>query len=139
MRQLELLAERFAKSAEAFPDICREVLKKAGRELLPAVRRGIGGTGTKVRYWQELHMGSRGGYAAVRPKAKTFVQTKRTGKQYAVGHITNAIESGHKTRGGGGRVPGKHFYQGALPDAVRLQNAAAEEITRRLAETLGGR
>lgn len=138
MQQLEILADRFDKSVAEFPAIRRSALETAGRQLLPVVQGRIGGRG-KVQTWQELHMGSRGGYAAVRPKAKTFVQTKRTGKQYAVGAVTSAIEHGHKTRSGGGRVPGKHFYQSALPDAVRLQNAAAEEISRRLTETLEGR
>jgi len=137
MQQLEILADRFDKSAEMFPEIRREALEKAGRELLPALRGRIGGHG-KVQNWQDVYMGSRGGYAAVRPKAKTFAETKREGRQYAVGAVTTAIEHGHKTRGGAGRVPGKHFYLSTMSDAVRLQNAAAEELARRLTETLEG-
>lgn len=131
MQQLEILAKRFDASAEALPEIRRTALEKAGRELLPAVQSRIGGTG-KVQTWQELHMGSRGGYAAVRPRAKAFY------KGHAVGKITNAIEGGHKTRGGGGRVPGKHMYLRSQVYAVRLANSAGEEIARRLAEKLEG-
>lgn len=130
MQQLNILAERFDASAQAFPEIRRAVLEKAGQELRRSVRRGVSGSGVKVRYWQELHMGSGGGYSAVRPRAKESY------RGYAVGYITNAINSGHKTRGGGGRVPGQYFYQRAEPDAVRLVNAARDEITRRLAEQL---
>lgn len=128
MRQLEILADRFAASVEGFPEIRREALERAGRGLLSAVRGHIGGTG-KVQSWQELHMGSRGGYAAVRPRAGVFYSG------YAAGYVTNAIENGHRTRSSG-RAAGKHMYLRSQPDAARLANAARDEITRRLAEQL---
>ena len=128
MRQLEILADRFDASVEALPEIRREALERAGRGLLSTVRGRTGGTG-KVQSWQELHMGSRGGYAAVRPKAGTFY------RGYAAGYVTNAIENGHRTRSGG-RAAGKHMYLRSQADAVLLQNAARDEIVRCLAERL---
>ena len=86
---------------ERFPAEKRRVLSQVGQELLRQVRVQIGGTG-KVAGWQDIHMGSGGGYVAVRPRAKTY-QTTKGGKRYAVGYITNAIEGGHRT---GGRQPG---------------------------------
>ena len=80
-----------------FPAMKRELLEELGRELLSRVQGKIPGTGT-VRGWQERYIGSKNGYVAIRPKAKTY-QTTAGGKRYAVGHVTNAIEGGHKHRG----------------------------------------
>ena len=78
------------------------MLFEVGQELLTQVRQEIGGKG-KVAGWQDIHMGSKGGYVAVRARAKEY-QTTKSGKRYAVGYVTNAIEGGHRT---GGRRPGR--------------------------------
>ena len=57
-----------------YPDMKRELLEKLGRSLLEDVRSEIGGGG-QVQGWQERYVGSRNGYVAVRPKAKTYKTT----------------------------------------------------------------
>lgn len=128
---LERLVESWDALVQRFPREKRAALEAMGTELLQQVRGEIGGTG-KVAGWQAPHMGSGGGYVAVRAKANTYQVTK-SGKRYAVGYITNAIEGGHKIRkpqGGKGyrprikvaAVPGRWSY-----DAVRRQLAGMSQ------------
>lgn len=128
---LERLVESWDALVQRFPREKRAALEAMGTELLQQVRGEIGGTG-KVAGWQVTHMGDRGGYVAVRAKENTYQVTK-SGKRYAVGYITNAIEGGHKIRkpqGGKGyrsrvkvaAVPGRWAY-----DAVRRQLAGMSQ------------
>ena len=123
-RDLDRLIERWTQLLEDCPDMKRGLLEKLSQELLRDVRAEIGGSGT-VQGWQERYLGSKNGYVAVRPKAETY-QVTGSGKRYAVGYVTNAIEGGHKhrrprptntkgyhyTRGRiyTAAVPGRHFY-----------------------------
>lgn len=149
LSDLDRLLDSWDRLLRDFPALKRQLLEDLGEELRSAVRGEIGGSGT-VQGWQERYIGSGGGYVAVRPKADTYKVTAK-GKRYAVGHVTNAIEPGHKHRRPsqtlrpGYRykpriktpaVPGKHFYA-----AVRAQlsgmgqrevAALAEKIARRL-------
>lgn len=149
MSDLDRLLDSWDKLQRDFPALKRQLLEDLGKELHSEVRGKIGGDGD-VQGWQERYLGSRNGYVAVRPKAKTYKETK-SGKKYAVGYVTNAIEGGHRHRRpsqvkrDGYRyrpriehpaVPGKHFYA-----AVRAQlsgmgqrevAALAEKIARRL-------
>ena len=134
---------------ERFPAEKRRVLSQVGQELLRQVRVQIGGTG-KVAGWQDIHMGSGGGYVAVRPRAKTY-QTTKGGKRYAVGYITNAIEGGHRP---GGRQPGPkaagyryqpRFHVSSVPglwfyDRVRAQvgSLTQEELDTLLGTIIDG-
>lgn len=94
LRSWETLLDRFKTEKE-------KALERMGKQALQDVKQNIGGSG-KVSGWQEPHMGSGGGYVAVRAKARTY-QTTKNGKRYAVGYITNSIEGGHRT---GGQRPG---------------------------------
>lgn len=135
---------------KAFPAMKAELLDKMGQQMLSDVRREIGGTG-KVSGWQERHVGSKLGYVAVRPKANTY-QTTQSGKRYAVGYVTNAIENGHrnrkpqptnregyhytKGRNKTAATAGRHFYaavRGRLGTFGRAElERLAAEIARRL-------
>ena len=128
---LDRLLESWDTLVQRFPAEKQAALARMGAKVLQQVRSQIGGTG-KVAGWQEAHMGSGGGYVAVRAKAKTFQSTK-SGKRYAVGYITNAFEGGHKIRrpqGGKGyrsrvnvaAVSGRWSY-----DAVRRQLAGMSQ------------
>lgn len=128
---LDRLVESWDALVQRFPQEKRSALAELGDELLRQVRGEIGGTG-KVAGWQAPHMGSGGGYVAVRAKANTY-QTTKSGKRYAVGYITNAFEGGHKIRKPqGGKeyrprikvaaVPGRWSY-----DAVRRQLAGMSQ------------
>lgn len=139
----QLLASWDALQRE-FPAMKRDLLEDLGKQMLSGVQSKIPGTGT-VRGWQERYIGSRNGYAAVRPKAKTY-KTTSGGKQYAVGYVTNAIEGGHKHRRpsqtprDGYRyrsrikvpsVPGLHFYASVRS---QLSGMGAEQLRALAAE-----
>ena len=67
---LDRLMESWDALVRQFPEKKRDLLEQVGTRLLQEVRTGIGSTG-KVSGWQAPHMGSGGGYVAVRPKAET--------------------------------------------------------------------
>ena len=142
--ELERLVEKLERSPRVLAQAKRQAMETAAPKLLSMVRTEIGGSG-KVRRWQEAYVGSRGGYAAVRPMADTYTEATKSGKRYAVGHVTNAINSGHKypsTRMGyrsrAGTVPGKQFYQRAQAQAETVAREAAEQIVQALTDHLGG-
>ena len=146
-RDLDRLMESWDRLLAAFPGEKRAMLERLGPRMLQAVRREIGSTG-KVAGWQAPHMGSGGGYVAVRARAKTY-QTTKGGKRYAVGYVTNAIEKGHRIpRHRGGRdyrpriktaaVPGRWFYDAvreALPD---MAEADIRALLDKIADGLEG-
>lgn len=90
---LDYLQEDLKRLAEELPEMRREAHERLSKQMLAEVRKDLSqrageSTGT-VAGWQEAYVGTKGGYAAVRPKANT------NHKGYAVGYITNAIENGH--------------------------------------------
>lgn len=109
------LTQSWDNLTKRFQSEKKEKLREVGQKALGEVQRNIGGTG-KASGWQAPHMGSGGGYVAVRPRAKTY-QTAKNGRRYAVGHITNAIEGGHRT---GGQRPGQKSRY-----SIRLGHSAA--------------
>lgn len=140
---LNRLTEKFERLLRDLPEARREMFEAAGRAVLAQVQHNIGGAG-KVQSWQGDFVGSRSGYVAVRALANTY-----DGK-YAVGHVTNAIENGHKTRPAHSskprspgksrldRVPGKHFYADAGWRAETVAYKAAERFLQALSEKLEG-
>lgn len=151
--ELDRLAERLAQSPELLRQAKRQAFEAAAPRLLELVQTQIGGSG-RVKSWQEKFVGSFGGYAAVRPRARTWIETKKEKKRYAVGYVTNAINSGHWKRGrsyvqdkrlrgyqtgsSADRVEGKHFYEKARDLAAPVAQAAAEEILAALIDHLEG-
>lgn len=150
--QLERLVERLEQSPQVLKEAKRQAFQAAAPKLKAVVDAQIGGSG-KVRSWQEAHVGSKGGYAAVRPKAKTYTKpTKKWGYKYAVGYVTNAINSGHSwpTPSSGNRlkgyragsksgwVEGKGFYEAAQAKAEQVAQEAAGQIVQALTDHLGG-
>lgn len=149
--ELERLVEKLERSPKVLAQAKRQAMETAAPKLLSAARSEIGGSG-KVQRWQEAYTGSKGGYAAVRPKKKTYVEIKgkqkdlrAPPKKYAVGYITNAINSGHRFprdklgyRSRTGSVPGKQFYQRAQDQAETVAREAAEQIVQTLTDHLGG-
>ena len=139
LKELDKLSERFQNALKEFPKQRKWYHVQVGKEILEAVRRRIGGTG-KVQGWQGAYVGSKGGYAAVRPKGEMFSDG------YAVGYLTNAIENGHKIRMGKGKrtrikkpyVNGRYFYRDSLPEAERIAIRKAEQLADKLCKVLGG-
>lgn len=148
---LKDIDEKFSEIIEQMPEIKRKYHEKMAVYAENEVRKSIGGR--KVAGWQEGVVGSKGGYAAVRP-ARNRYQGK-----YSVGHITNAINNGHAIRneytragtgmGSRGRrnrngirvikhgfVKGLHFYAKATEavekKAVSLANDMVKDIERQL-------
>lgn len=134
--------------AEDFPRVRREFHEAVTEEIREEVLKSLGSraksnTG-KIAEMQEKYVGSGGGYAAVRPKAKMFH------KGYAYGYITNALENGHaisrprKSRKGYRArikkryVLGLHFYERAKPFAEKRAidgaNRLADTIKQKLEE-----
>lgn len=147
--------ERLISKLDAAPGVLREVkmraIAAAAPKLKQAVDAQIGGTG-KVRSWQGQFVGSKGGYAAVRAKAKTYTDPTKRGKRYAVGYVTNAVNSGHRfpspsgkakrykprIKSGQMRVPGKQFYEDAEAQSSRIAHEAGEQIIQELMSHLEG-
>lgn len=148
---LDRILSRWDELLKTFPAAKAELLGRLGRELLEEIRRRIGGRGT-VQGWQEQYQGSKNGYAAVRPRAKTYQATRKKSDAYAVGYVTNAIENGHRVRhpqpsGRDGyhytrgrnttaAAAGRHFYSDVRSRLGQFGQAElarfAEEIARRL-------
>ena len=145
---LDLLREDFQKLAGELPEMRREIHEElAGQmrgEVEEALARKAGSSTGKVAGWQEGYVGTKGGYAAVRPRAKTSY------RGYAVGQITNAIENGHAIRRPSGRwkgyrarvkkryVLGLHFYrevQGGKLEKLAID--AANRMADRIQKALG--
>ena len=150
---LDRLLESWDTLVQRFPAEKQAALARMGANVLQQVRSQIGGTG-KVAGRQEVHMGSGGGYVAVRAKARTY-QTTKNGKRYAVGYVTNSVEGGHRT--GGQRpgpkadgyqyrprykkaaVPGRWFYEQARQDAERILQGEEEKLEKTIVDGLEGR
>lgn len=136
--QLNKLVEKLGSSPEVIQQAKQKAIQAAAPKLKQTVDAEIGGTG-KVRRWQEQYIGSKGGYAAVRPKAKTYADQK---KRYAVGYVTNAINSGHRfptptgknrryrarIKSGHMKVSGKHFYESAQAQVPQIAQEAAQQV-----------
>lgn len=139
---------RLAKLLEQSPAVIetakREAIAAAAPKMKAIVDQAIGGSG-KVRSWQGQYVGSKGLYAAVRPRAKTYTEATKGGKRYAVGYVTNAINSGHRFprdawgyRSRAGSVPGKKFYQNAAERLGQVTKETAESISRVVVSHLSG-
>ena len=136
--ELERLIDRLDAAPEVLREARRAAMEAAAPKLKQAVDAQIGGSG-KVRGWQGQYVGSKGGYAAVRAKAKTYTEPTKGGNRYAVGYVTNAVNSGHRFpstklgyRTSAGVVPGRQYYQRAQGQV----EAVAQEATRRVVDAL---
>ena len=148
---LDGLIRQLEQCPQVLAEAKRRAFEDAASKMKAVVDREVGGAG-RGRSWQEKCVGSYGGYAAVRPQKKTYIETKgkqlgfRTGpKRYAVGYVTNAINSGHRAprdkfgeRHSSRTVAGKHFYELASTETARIGREAAEQIVQALADHLEG-
>lgn len=142
---LAKLRKKLDRAPNVIEEARREAMESAAPLMKSAVDRAIGGTG-KVQSWQGQFVGSKGGYAAVRPLAKTFTEVNGKGKRYAVGQVTNAINSGHRFPSPSGKdqsyrprirsarqnVPGKRFYQQAQESLPQI----AEQVLGKMETAL---
>lgn len=154
LEQIDRLAQKLTKSPEIMARAKREAFQAAATEAKRLVDDSIStalkGDVGKVQRWQEAQVGSRGGYAAVRPKKGTWTEaTKKEGNRYAVGAVTNAIVSGHKfpapsgkkyykprIKISGQKVPGRPFYEDVKPQVNELAQQTAQRVLEKLLEHL---
>lgn len=148
---LEGWVDRLEQAPQVLKNAKRQAFEAAAPKLKAVVDREIDGSG-RVRSWQGAYVGSGGGYAAVRPKKETYIETKgkqkgfRAGpKKYAVGYVTNAINSGHRTprdkwghRTSAYKIQGKQFYQRAQAQAGQVAQETGEQIVQALMGHLEG-
>lgn len=142
--EITRLVERLEQAPQVLAKAKRQAFTEAAPKLKAAVDAEIGGSG-RVRSWQEKYVGSGGGYAAVRPRAKTFAEDRKgQPTKYAVGYVTRAINNGRLSRrdefgfGHSKAVGGKLFYQRAQEQAETVAQEAAGEIVQALAAHLEG-
>lgn len=151
LSELDRLTEKMAQAPEVLARAKRQAFEASATKMKAVVDREIGGSG-RVQSWQEKCVGSGGGYAAVRPKKETWTEkTKKKGHQYAVGYVTNAINSGHrfptpsgrkyykpKIRSGAMTVKGRKFYQQAQAQTGQIAQETAEQIVQTVMDHLEG-
>ena len=153
--ELDKLIEKLDRSPEVLREARRAAFEAAAPRLKSALDRRIasliGDSHRKVRGWQDQFVGSKGGYAAVRPKRDAFTDPTPGGHTYAVGYVTNAINSGHRYPGQGvrktakagktdtftsGRVEGRYFYEYAQPDVDAIARETAQQVVGNLVKFL---
>ncbi|WP_024833830.1 hypothetical protein [Ruminiclostridium josui] len=130
------------------PDKRRELHQRIAKTTKEEVDKQINASGLKdssgkIKDWQESHVGSGGGYAAVR------AEKGATGKN-SPGAITNYLENGHRIREPGGNsktyrprikkpyVDGYHFYQSAQTSAEAKAISEAEKFVEEFRQKLEG-
>lgn len=138
---------------ELLPEARREAVEAAGREIQRSLDRQIqradlDGAGAKghVSSWQELRLGSGGGWAAVSPRRETvkswekrktyagrFRQHTRKGKSVTARQVTTWLERGHGTPQGG-YVAARQFYAYTQDDALEIGLKAADRVLCQLAD-----
>ena len=138
------------EAIQRIPDLKRKALEAMGKAVLQEVReqiprRGVNDQQGRVARWQEMRMGSKGGYAAVSPSPDETVQVTRSGEKTTSKAATRYLERGHGIRPPSGRakryvsrveshrtyVPGRMFYSWAKQDAGKI---ALEEAHRAMAQ-----
>lgn len=148
---IDKILKSWDKLLKEYPQMKRELLEDLGQQMLTDVQEAIGGTGI-VSGWQARYVGSRNGYVAVRPRANIY-QTTKSGKQYAVGYVTNAIENGHRHRRPRAvrrdgyvyrsrirtpAVPGRHFYAQVRRQLGNFGRVELERLALEVAKRLEG-
>lgn len=143
--EIKRLADLLEQTPEVIEAAKKEAIAAAASKMKAIVDEEIGGSG-KVRRWQGQYIGSLGLYAAVRPRAKTWAEDGRgRPTKYAVGYVTNAINSGHGLpRNEAGFydrakwISGKRFYQHASARLGAVAEEAGESVCRAVMSHLSG-
>lgn len=147
--------DRFARYWEklylAFPDARRQAAEAMGEAVKKDLNAQIqaadlenGAKGT-VRSWQQMRLGSKGGYAAVSPTKGTVMskdprkggwkmrQHTYRGKAVSARQVTKWLERGHGTPQGG-YVKGRQFYSFTRMKAWEHARKAADRVLSLIAD-----
>lgn len=152
VRDLEALDKTLANLLEELPEARRELHESLGALMKETVDQSIASSGLnvesgRIQSWQQSHVGSGGGYAAVRA-----IGSREGGESgpNGPGAITNYLEGGHKiplrrTSGNGYQpkdtkayVDGYHFYKSARGNLEAKALQLADDFVDMLAQRLEG-
>lgn len=167
VKGLEKLWDYHADVINAIPEARRIALEAAGEKLKEEVNRQIDlrlpnhDRRGRVKSWQEVTMGSRGGYVKVSPRDETVAESAqhwfRSTEKYSAHDITFWLEHGHKmvlpkrnrygtvtwsdsdnavenASTGELIVKGRMFYSWAWMAAPKLAKEAAEAVLEQLSD-----
>lgn len=144
-KELESFIRFYGRFLEKLPAIKTQALYAAGKAMQEEVRRQIQEQGVRdsfgrVKRWQQVHLGSMGGYAAVRP-IKEHTQKTWKGKEVYSPQITRWLEHGHGARAnkygyfsGPSYVKGYLFYSWAESKGVDAARDAFERELDRITD-----
>lgn len=144
---LDKLCDSFDVMLEKFPEERRELMEKAGEKMYRQVLRNIDATTEahtgNLRDACYKHIGSKGGYAAVRNdhKKAPHAHLVEYGHRLVKGTKIKIGKHGQSVsiKGSGrviGWVNGKHMYRNALNELEDELMQDAEELTDKLVEGL---
>lgn len=133
------LAKVLRESKASRRELHEQIAEAAKKAVDGQIDGGLNDEHGKIRRWQVKHVGTGGGYAAVRPVGGI------TGRD-SPGAITNYLENGHKIRPAGktksrlnvAYVDGRHFYQESRPTVEAEAIKLAEAFAERLADMIEG-
>lgn len=151
---LSELRRTFQQARQSIPQLQREAHERLGQVVQRTVRGNIStslnDSHGKIASWQDVFVGSRGGYVAVRA-------TDSPAGRNGAGAVTNYLENGHvkrkrrtyiknqaryikiiRARAGNNWVEGRHFYQKSKSSLQREVQREAENILNQLVSSLGG-
>ena len=145
---------RIDNARNSIPELRRAAHERLGQVVQRTVRGNIStslnDSHGKIAGWQDVFVGSRGGYVAVRA-------TDSPAGRNGAGAVTNYLENGHvkrkrrtyiknqaryikiiRARAGNNWVEGRHFYQKSKSSLQREVQREAENILNQLVSSLGG-
>ena len=119
LREWESFMNYYGKFIEKVPEIKMDAIKAAGEVLQKEVQtqidtQGIVDGSGKVKRWQQLTFGSKGGYARVHPDKSSTSSTWR-GKRVNASQLTGFLDRGHMARKPSGKNPN---YQSRIEGSV---------------------
>lgn len=149
MPELTIIDESIENALKKFPELrqraVENIAKRMKQELDLEISTRLNDSHGKIRGWQAIRIGSRGGYSVIEP-------IKGNNGKNSPGAITGYLERGHrirgprKTKGKGYRprihtpyVDGRWFYKSVdgRRDSILLEEA--NKISKELAAALEGR
>lgn len=145
-KELESFLHFYGKFIQKIPAIKTQALYAAAKSFQEEVRtqiqeQGVRDSFGRVKRWQQVRMGSKGGYAAVYPMAEHTQKTWR-GKPVYSSQITRWLERGHGARksrsgfyhSGVQYVKGYLFYSWARSKGVAAARGAFERELDRITD-----
>lgn len=166
-QEMERFSRYWERLFQEFPDARRRGAEAMGEAVRSELSTQIQATDLEtdakgtVRTWQEVRIGSRGGYAAVSPRKE--IARPREGKQHTYlgspvtqKQVTRWLERGHGTpatgrkrwnfvlktkkwhqiseRRGGGYVKGRLFYSWTKMKAWEIAKRSANDVLSKIAD-----